>query len=224
VYCQLGQIQEITAQRGVFVKADRVAEGLTDVDWGGVDVVSISGSGEPTLALNLAEIVCVIKAASDAPLHMLTNATLFGDAAVRADVAAIDVMSCKLDAADDATLQKMNRPAGGVTLDSIVRGIVSLKEEFAGRIELQMMFMPMNSGDVGAMAEIVNRIAPSAVQLNTPRRPYPLEWHTETRGAHDKEDFAWPTRTLSTISPETAEEVEAELKRLTDVEIISVYH
>lgn len=224
VYCQLGNIQRITAERGVFVEAERVAEGLAEVDWTAVDVVSISGSGEPTLATNLAEIVDTIKAASDSPLHILTNATFFEDPKVRADVAGIDVLSCKLDAADEATLHRMNRPAEGVTLDSIVRGILLLKEEFPGRIELQVMFMPMNQNEVGSLADLVNRISPSAVQLNTPRRPYPLEWHIETRGAHDRNEFDWPTRTLSTISGEKAEEIEAELRRRTDAEIISVYH
>ena len=53
VYCQLGNIQEITAGRRLFVPTERVMEDLRASDWRGSDIVTFSGSGEPTLALNL---------------------------------------------------------------------------------------------------------------------------------------------------------------------------
>lgn len=223
VYCQLGEIQNVTRERKVYVATSIVERDLERVDWDAVDVVTISGSGEPTLAANLEEIVAAIRARAPVPIHILTNATQFEDAEVRRAVAGIDVVTCKLDAASDSMLRKINRPADGVTLEGIVAGIMKLKEEYQGRLELQVMFMPMNKGEVDDLIELIRRIDPAEVQLNTPRRPYPTEWHLETRGAHDRKDFEWPTRTLATVGEDEAREIEERIFKATGVAIVSIY-
>ena len=223
VYCQLGEIVDVTDRRREFIALSEIIEDLASVDWGAVDVVTISGSGEPTLATNLAEIVGHLKARYDAPVHVLTNATLFDLEEARAAVAEADVVSCKLDAATQEALERINRPAPGVTMDGIIEGILALKARYAGRLELQIMFMPLNLDQIEALAKVIKKIRPAEVQLNTPRRPYPAEWHIETRGAHDRFDFDWPTSTLAVISRQEARSVEDRLRRLTGVPIVSVY-
>ena len=210
-------------ERREFIPTARLIENLEQVDWPAVDVITISGSGEPTLASNLGEMISHMKETYAPPIHILTNATLFNLSEVRDAVAQTDVVACKLDAASDEMLRKINRPAPGVSIDSIVEGIMKLKTEYRGRLELQIMFMPINQGEAEALISLIRRIEPAEVQLNTPRRPYPLEWHLVTRGAHDQREFDWPTRTLATISHEKAAEIEQHLRESTDVEIVSVY-
>ncbi len=224
VYCQLGDIQVVTAGRREFIPTARLAEDLERVDWGGVDVITFSGSGEPTLATNLAEMIHEIKRRYKPPVHILTNATLFNLPEVRESVLKADVVACKLDAPTDAGLRKINRPAEGITVGSIVEGILKLKSEYKGLLELQIMFMPLNVDEAEALAKLIRQIGPAQVQLNTPKRPYPLEWHVETRGEHEKTSFDWPTRRLTTISVEEANRIEDLLRRETGVPILSIYH
>ncbi len=248
IYCQLGDIQVVTNERRVYVPTERLETALRNVKWDEVDVVTFSGSGEPTLATNLGEMIALVKKCalhkwspkagtgtaslrsassqspvSEIPVHILTNATLFHLPEVRAAVAGADVIACKLDAASDAMLQKFNRPAPGITVESIIEGILKLKAEYKGKLEIQTMFMPMNKGELEGLAALIRRIQPAEVQLNTPKRAYPLEWHVETRGEHEKKEFEWPTRKLSVITPEQAAEIETYLRKETDTPITSVY-
>ncbi|MBI1784406.1 radical SAM protein, partial [Candidatus Sumerlaeota bacterium] len=126
IYCQLGEIQVVTSERREFIPTPRLIEDLKKVDWEEVDVVTFSGSGEPTLATNLGEMIHHIKTTYQKPVHILTNATLFQSAEVRGEVLEADVIACKLDAASDEMLRKFNRPAGGISLNSIVDGIMKL--------------------------------------------------------------------------------------------------
>ena len=61
IYCQLGEIQVKTTERRIYVPTERVLADLQGVDWSKVDVVTVSGCGEPTLALNLGEVLRQIR-------------------------------------------------------------------------------------------------------------------------------------------------------------------
>ena len=175
VYCQLGAIQNVTDQRGEFVSLEQLRRDLEPVDWAQVDVVTFSGSGEPTLATNLEAMVELIRQRTKVPIHLLSNSTQFYLPQVRREVMGFDVIACKLDAVNQQALERINRPAPGVTIERIVEGIVALKQEFGGRLTLQIMFMPMNVKEVYDWVPLINKIQPAEVQLNTPRRPYPLQ-------------------------------------------------
>ena len=82
IYCQLGDIQLKTAERRIYVPTDRLERDLRQSAWEQADIVTFSGSGEPTLALNLAEAIHLVKEYTNKPVMVLTNATLLHDAAV----------------------------------------------------------------------------------------------------------------------------------------------
>lgn len=222
IYCQLGRIQRVTTERRVYVPTGQVRSDLAAVRWGGVDVVSISGSGEPTLASNLGEIIDAIKELTDKPVHLLTNATMLHIADVRRQLMRLDVISCKLDAPNEKILRRVNRPAEGITVEKIVAGILALKKEFPGKLALQVMFMPTNLAEIEEWVPLINKIQPDSVQLNTPRRPYPTEWHVENRGNHAAV-AGTDGRALRIITPEQARHAEKILREKTGVEIESVY-
>jgi wyosine [tRNA(Phe)-imidazoG37] synthetase (radical SAM superfamily) len=226
IYCQLGDIQLKTSERKVYVPTERLKQDLYTSDWAKADIVTFSGSGEPTLALNLAEAIRTVKDITQKPVMILTNATLLRDPAVRHDLQEADIVACKLDAATEAGLKQMNRPVAGITLETIVEGIRLLKAEHPGKVALQCMFMPTNLQEVDALAALIERISPDEVQLNTPRRPYPLQWHLENRGNHrGPDDIEYPSRTLRVVQPLQAEEIELRLQQATNhrIPIVSIY-
>jgi len=185
IYCQLGRIQRLTTRQAVFVPTEHVFRDLERISWDEVDAVTFSGSGEPTLALNLGEVIDRIKDTVGKPVIVLTNSTLFGDEATRRRVLRADRVVCKLDAARQEMLEQVNRPAPGVSLDSIVAGIRRLRDEFHGTLALQCMFMPVNHEEAAGIARLAATIRPDELQINTPRRPHPRQWNLETRGARE---------------------------------------
>jgi len=224
VYCQLGHIQDITAKQRVFVPTAEIVAALEKVDWNNVDVVTFSGSGEPTLALNIDEVIHTIRQRWNKPVMILTNSTLLRDPATRRRLYEATTIACKLDAADDATLQKVNRPADGITLDTIVEGIASLRPDgYKGTIALQCMFLPTNRAEAERIASIAARVQPDEIHLNTPRRPYPRSWYLEARGNHNP-DAPVPTIQLKTISLEEAREIESVIRNaVPGAKVLSVY-
>lgn len=222
VYCQLGDIQLKTAERKIYVPTDKVERDLRLSDWEKADIVTLSGSGEPTLALNLGEVVHLIKEYTHKPVMILTNATTLLDPSVIKDLQAVDIVACKLDAATDKVLQRMNRPVDGVTLERIVKGIQNLKASgFPGKLALQCMFMPTNREDVEALAGLVGELEPDEVQLNTPKRPYPMEWVVDSRGNHGEPIVE--SRTLTVIDEAEADAIEAAIRAKTSSPIVSIY-
>ena len=129
VYCQLGKINRVTTERAVFVPTEKVISDLRNADWQSADVITFSGSGEPTLAANLGEIITAIRDLTGKPIAILTNSTLLGDAIVRAEAGLADRVYCKLDAWSEDSLRRVDRPAAGVSLGSIVSGIRQFRKE-----------------------------------------------------------------------------------------------
>lgn len=225
IYCQLGNIQNVTTELKKYVETDKVVSDFKNflgqkIDF---DVLTFSGSGEPTLAENLGEMAVEIKKLTpNKPLQILTNATHLHLPQVQKNLQHFDRVIVKLDAIDEEVMQKINRPAKGVTVQSIFQGILDFKKNFTGLLDVQVMFMPINLNEISALAEKLKLIAPETVQLNTPKRPYPLSWHRENRGNHENK-FDYEVRSLKTITQDEASMIETSLRTLTGLNVLSVY-
>ncbi len=221
IYCQLGDIQNKTIERKIYVETDQLERDFKNSDWENADMITLSGSGEPTLALNLGEVIHWLKEYSGKPVMVLTNGTTLWDSAVRQDLKQADVVAIKLDAGSEEVFQRMNRPVPGVTLAKVIEGAEAFRKEYTGKLCLQCMFMPGNLSEADAITELANRIQPDEIQLNTPKRPYPQGWFPETRGSHDRTDF--PAKSLRVVTEEEAKELQEQFKRKTKAQLVSVY-
>ena len=222
LYCQLGNIQNVTDKRLVYVKTqtvlDHYKEAYTKDDY---SVITYSGSGEPTLAKNLGEIVSGIKQiSSHIPQIILTNGTELRRDDVIEDLQDIDKVVVKVDAPSEEIFRRVNRPYPGITFQSVLAGIEKLKSSYSGTLEVQSMFMPINFKQVEKFAKILKKINPSLVQINTPKRAYPKEWHRENRGNH-MEIFDYETHKLKVLSIDEIQELESSLQTLTGLKFLS---
>lgn len=227
-YCQLGFIQRITTERKIYVPTKKVIEDFKASNWQEANVITFSGSGEPTLALNLGEVIREIRKITKTLIGILTNGTMLNDSTVRKDILQCDVISVKLDAPDNKILQAINRPLSGINLQTILSGIHKLKKDMRGKsikLQIQIMFIPQNKNQIKELANLLNEIKPDEVALNTPTRPYPSGFDIITRGAHgdDVKKIKFPTKPLKKLTHEEAENIEKELKKITGLKIISVY-
>ncbi|MBA7602230.1 GTP 3',8-cyclase [subsurface metagenome] len=176
IYCQLGKTSKKTLQRKEYVSAEEVltelkrklAEGLQ------ADFITISGSGEPTLNSQLGEIVAGIKDLTEIPVAILTNGTLLYKKDVRLDCAKADVVLPSLDAGDEPTFRKINRPHADISIEKLISGLGSFRNEFAGQIWLEVFLVEAVNTDAAAIAKIseaIERIQPDKIHLNTAVRP-----------------------------------------------------
>lgn len=184
VYCQLGTINVVTLERQVWVPTADVLSALRESDWGGADVVTFSGNGEPALARNLGEALRAVKEITGKPIVVLTNGTLLGDPGVASELSAADHVSCKLDAPTEEGMMRINRPAATVDFGGLVRGISTFRERFRGLFSIQTMLLPSNVQRPRDFVALLEEIRPDLVYLNIPSRSSPGSWSQELRGEH----------------------------------------
>ena len=142
IYCQLGRTSEKTMERKDYVDVEAVLAELRAklVEGLEADFITISGSGEPTLNAGLGQLIEGIKKITNIPVAVLTNGTLLTNQSVRADCARADVVMPSLDAGDDQTFRKVNRPHKDISIENLIAGLCAFRNEFAGQMWLEVFF------------------------------------------------------------------------------------
>ena len=179
LYCQLGKTPKKFTTRDAYNPAEGIVEELKT--WlldpahepQKLSFITLAGTGEPTLHLHIAEIIAAIKKISMLPVAVITNASLLDNPQVRESLLAAALIVPSLDAVDEELFIKINRPAEGIKLTRIIEGLIKLRKEFKGQIWLEIMLVKgINDTDkhIYALKEIVQRINPDRIQLNSPVR------------------------------------------------------
>jgi len=171
IYCQLGKTVHPLVRRREFEPMSRLAQELETVKNIAVDYVTFSGVAEPTLASNLGQAIELVKSVLGLPVAVLTNSSLMPREDVRRELNQADVVVAKVDAPNEELFRRINRPRVRSTLDEILQAIRLFKEEYRGKLALQMMFVEVNRGYASEMARIAEALSPDEVQINTPLRP-----------------------------------------------------
>ena len=176
LYCQLGRTTNKTTERKEYIPIEPVLAELKDRLDNDLqaDFITLSGSGEPTLNSRLGELINDIKKITDIPVAILTNGTLLYREDVRADCAKADVVVPSLDAGDEETFRKINRPCRDISIEKLSSGLCAFRKEFAGQIWLEVFLVEALNTDADQIAKIsglIKRIRPDKVQLNTAVRP-----------------------------------------------------
>jgi len=191
IYCEVGPTTDLTCERreysptaAILAEIDAFLDGKADRVF---DVFTITGSGEPTLHSGIGQIIRHLKARTDKPVVVLTNGSLLSQPAVRAELAAADIVVPSLDAALPAAYRKVNRPAACAALADLLSGLQVFSREFAGEVWLEILLvkgMNDSAADVAALREAIGAILPARVQLNTVARP-PVESFARPLSAAD---------------------------------------
>ena len=176
IFCQLGATTNHTAERKSYVPVEQVEEELRHwlAEDGQADQITLAGSGEPTLHAEFGRVIDFVKENSKIPITLLTNGAGMIDPDVRAAAARADTVKISLSAWDEESYQLINRPCSGMTFKSLVEGEIKFREEFSGRLLLEVFLLEGindNSAAVKKIAEYAAKIRPDQVQLNTSVRP-----------------------------------------------------
>ncbi|MBI5149799.1 MAG: radical SAM protein [Candidatus Omnitrophica bacterium] len=170
-YCQLGRTAKFYTERENFVPVDAIINEIKALPAIRIDHYTFSGRGEPTLAGNLGEMIRAVREATGGKIAVITNAGLIDLEDVRRDLAQADLVLAKLDAGDQESFQQVDIPAASISFERVVPGIKTFRENFTGRLALQVMFVKENKHCAARIARLAREINPDEVQLNTPLRP-----------------------------------------------------
>lgn len=176
LYCQLCIDQSPIGEPAKFVTPEEISEEIKRklAEKTQIDCVTLSGSGEPTLNIQIGQIISEIKKLIDIPLVVITNGTLLWKKTVRDALLAADIVMPSLDACDQATFQLINRPHESITFDMFVQGLIDFRKQFKGKIWLEVFMVDgLNTSDeqIEKFKALIEKISPDRIQLNTAVRP-----------------------------------------------------
>jgi len=183
VYCQLGPTALRTTERREWVPTHAVIAEIgrwadENVQQGSqsqaVDVITVAGSGEPTLHAGLGKVLDAVRKRILIPSALLTNGSLLHLAEVREDAAKADIVKVTLSAPNRASWREIHRPAPHLSFEQTIEGMKKFREEFRGELWIEVMMMEgLNAleSDAREIAALAAPIRPDRIQLNTPVRP-----------------------------------------------------
>jgi len=178
VYCQLGRTRPmINVREDYFPPEDILAEvekALTSHKPGEIDWVTFVGSGETTLHASIGWLIRKVKELTDIPVAVITNGSLFYLPEMRKELSLADAVLPSLDAGNAELYRKINRPYPKLTFGRLLDGLVSFREEYQGKLWVEVMLVrDMNDSEV-ALREIavaLERVKPDEVHILQPTRP-----------------------------------------------------
>ena len=176
VYCQLGRTTRKSIQRERFYPPEEILQEIDQILREGQrpDVVTFSGSGEPTLNVDLGELIRGVKSLTEVPAAVITNSSLMADPGVQEDLLAADLVVPSFDAAGEEVFQAVNRPHSDLELDRIREGLVRFRERYDGEIRLEILLLDGindHPEELERLRRAAREIRPDGIDLNTAVRP-----------------------------------------------------
>ena len=176
IYCQLGRTNHLTNTRKLFYDVEDIIGEFETILKKDIlfDVVTIVGEGEPTLYSGLGELIKEIKQRTDKPVAVITNGALLYNQLVRHELLLADIVLPTLDAYDEDSFKKINRPHRTISFARVMEGLIQFSKEYKGKLWLEMMFIKGYNNDLSSILkfkELLAKINYDKLYLNTPVRP-----------------------------------------------------
>ncbi|ADR18520.1 radical SAM protein [Calditerrivibrio nitroreducens] len=185
IYCEVGKTTRLTNKRRSFIDLDLMFKEFEQAyshlkDH--IDVVTITGAGEPTLNSDLHKIIKEIKKVISHPLALLTNSTLIDNDDVQNALMDLDLIVPSVDAISLEVIKKINKPHKRLNWDNILKALKDFSHQYNGKIFIETLFVKGindNEEEFNRLADYFKELKYTKIQLNTVFRPpaYP-----ETRG------------------------------------------
>ena len=181
VYCQVGPTFDRAIEPRAFFEpealANDVAAHVERVLSRGehIDCLTFVPDGEPTLDAGLGEAIQLLRPLG-IKVAVITNGTLLWRDDVREALDSADWVSVKVDAAEAAVWQRVNRPHPDLDFGVVQNGITGFAATFDGRLVSETMLVSGLNDDaemVGAVGAFLSSIALSTAYLSIPTRPTP---------------------------------------------------
>ena len=164
VYCQLGRTTNKTIKRKSYFPREEILEEIVRKSKESeFDYITFVGEGEPTLCKDLGWLI--EKSRELGKVAVITNGSLLFDEDIRNELAECDAVIPSLDAADQKTFLKVNRPVKGLLISEIVEGMVEFRRAFKGELNVEIMLVKGYNDS----AEVLNRIRDALVRISPDR-------------------------------------------------------
>ncbi len=138
-----------------------------------VDYVTFVPDGEPTLDASLGEEIDALKGLG-VRVAVITNGSLLWREDVRQSLSKADWISLKVDAVNEETWRKVNRPYKLLKLETILKGMLKFAQTFDGELTTETMLVKGVNDDlveIKRITEFLAALKPARAYIAIPTRP-----------------------------------------------------
>ena len=176
IFCECGATKKIQLKRQKFKDMNEILEEISavlkDIK---PDYITFSGSGEPTLSLDLGNISRAIKEdlKYQGKICLITNSLLLADESLMKDLGYIDLIVPTLNTLTQDVFEKIVRPDYRTSVEEIRKGFINLnKSNYKGKIWIEIFVLENINDSDENFVNIANflkleNIRYDKIQLNT---------------------------------------------------------
>lgn len=176
LYCELAPKRAMLHQESI-TPVDTIMRDLKKAlkQHPAIDVITITANGEPTMYPYLNQLITQInQIKGEIQTLILSNSASLNDPEVFATLLKLDQVKLSLDAATPETFKKIDRPAEGINIDTIIDSITRFSHVFRGKLFLEILFVK-GVNDTLTEIEALNRalrgISCDRIDIGTIDRP-----------------------------------------------------
>ena len=176
IFCECGATKKIQLERQRFKDMNEILEEIStvlkDIQ---PDYITFSGSGEPTLSLDLGNISRAIKEdlKYQGKICLITNSLLLADENLMKELEYIDLIVPTLNTLTQDIFEKIVRPDYRTSVEEIRKGFINLnKSKYKGKIWIEIFILENINDNDKNFVDIANflkseNIRYDKIQLNT---------------------------------------------------------
>ena len=179
IYCQLGRAIEMEYRRKEFYKPEQVVEQVTQQvkkaeESGDIpDYLTFVPDGESTLDIHLGKEISELKQLGY-KLAIITNSSLINREDVQNELLNLDLVSVKVDTAEEETWRKINHPHKQLSFNDMKEGLRQFSKKYKGKLITETMLIDgVNDSkeQLEKTAEFIASLNPATAYISIPTRP-----------------------------------------------------
>ncbi len=142
VYCEIGSTLSAASAIKEYISIDKIFDEIEKFVKSGdaIDVITLTGAGEPTLNSGIGRLIGLIKGITSTPVAVLTNGSLLYDDRVKQRLFDADIVIPSVDSVVKSDFLKVDRSGNG-DIDIILNGIRNFSNIYNGRLWLEVLIV-----------------------------------------------------------------------------------
>lgn len=176
IYCELAPAPAMVHQHTV-TPVDTIIDDLRNAlqKYPNIDVITLTANGEPTMYPQLDTLIEQINTIKgEAQTLILSNSACLSDPKVFHTLLKLDQVKLSLDAATPEVFKKIDRPAEGIEIKTIIESIYRFSEMFQGKLFLEILFVKEvndSASEIEALNHTLHGVKCERIDIGTIDRP-----------------------------------------------------